>query len=214
MVEGNASMYLGSPRMAEVVIGEHDLARGDGRRADARDGQRLRRQPLRRRRRRDRPGPPLPLVPADELDAAHRPAATPRAPIDDREADSRHRARRGAPRLRHAHRRRRARRRRLVLRAQAALGARADHRLRPHRRHARRHRRQQPEAPRRRAVRRLGRQGRALHLAVRRVQRAAGLPRRRARLHDRLAGRARRDHPPRRQDDHRGRGGDRARSSR
>ena len=37
----------------------------------------------------------------------------------------------------------------------------------------------------RRAVRRLGRQGGPLHLAVRRVQRPAGVPRRRARLHDR-----------------------------
>ena len=45
MVEGNASMYLGSPRMAEMVIGEHISPRGDGWRAHARDGQRLRRQP-------------------------------------------------------------------------------------------------------------------------------------------------------------------------
>ena len=33
MREGNASMYLGSPRMAEMVIGEKVSARGDGRRA-------------------------------------------------------------------------------------------------------------------------------------------------------------------------------------
>ena len=91
---------------------------------------------------------------------------------------------------------------------------RADHRVRPARRHAGRHRRQQPDAPRRRAVRRLRRQGGPVHLAVRRVQRAAGVPRRRARLHDRLAGRAGGDHPPRREDDHRGRRGDGARSSR
>ena len=32
MVEGNASMYLGSPRMAEMVVGEKVTARGDGRR--------------------------------------------------------------------------------------------------------------------------------------------------------------------------------------
>jgi acetyl-CoA carboxylase carboxyltransferase component len=35
MVEGNASMYLGSPRMAEMVVGEKVTPRGDGRRADA-----------------------------------------------------------------------------------------------------------------------------------------------------------------------------------
>jgi hypothetical protein len=35
MVEGNASMYLGSPRMAEMVVGEKGQPRGDGRRPDA-----------------------------------------------------------------------------------------------------------------------------------------------------------------------------------
>ena len=48
-----------------------------------------------------------------------------------------------------------------------------------------RHRRQQPDAQGRRAVRRLGRQGRPLHLVLRRVQHPAGVPGRRARLHDR-----------------------------
>ena len=57
MVEGNASMYLGSPRMAEMVIGETDHARGDGRRPHARHRVGLRRQPRRRRRRRHRAGP-------------------------------------------------------------------------------------------------------------------------------------------------------------
>ena len=42
MVEGNASMYLGSPRMAEMVVGEKVTPGGDGRRADARHGLRLR----------------------------------------------------------------------------------------------------------------------------------------------------------------------------
>ena len=54
------------------------------------------------------------------------------------------------------------------------------------------------------------RQGRALHLAVQRVQPAAAVPRRRARLHDRHRGRAPGDHPPRREDDQRGQRGDRA----
>ena len=42
MVEGNASMYLGSPRMAEMVVGEQVTPRGDGRRPDARQRLRLR----------------------------------------------------------------------------------------------------------------------------------------------------------------------------
>ena len=54
------------------------------------------------------------------------------------------------------------------------------------------------------------RQGGPVHLAVRRVQRAAGLPRRRTRLHDRQRGRAAGHHPARREDDHRGGRGDRA----
>ncbi len=42
MREGNASMYLGSPRMAEMVIGEQVTLGGDGRRADAHGRLRLR----------------------------------------------------------------------------------------------------------------------------------------------------------------------------
>ena len=58
-------------------------------------------------------------------------------------------------------------------------------------------RREPAEGEGRRAVRRLGRQGRALHLAVRRLRPAAALPGRRAGLHDRQAGRARGHHPRR-----------------
>ena len=68
----------------------------------------------------------------------------------------------------------------------------------------------QPKWQGRRALRRLGRQGGALHLAVRRVQHPAALPRRRARLHDRHQGRAAGDHPRRREDDRGGQRGDRA----
>ena len=57
--------------------------------------------------------------------------------------------------------------------------------LRAARRPTGRHRGQQPDAARRHAVRRLVGQGGPLHLVVRRVQRAARVPRRRARLHDR-----------------------------
>ena len=62
---------------------------------------------------------------------------------------------------------------------------------------------------RRGPVRRLGRQGCALHLVLQRVQRAAAVPGRRSGLHDRHAGRARGDHPPRRQDDQCGQRSDR-----
>ena len=64
--------------------------------------------------------------------------------------------------------------------------------------------------PRRGAVRRLGRQGRPVHLAVRRVQHPAALPGRRPGLHDRQRGRAAGHHPARREDDHRGVRGHRA----
>ena len=114
------------------------VARRDGRRAHARDRQRLRRQSLHVRRGRDRRGPPLPLVPADDL-ARAAPAATAasrrsptREPIARRSCPTR-----GAARLRHAQGDRRARRRRFVLRAEAAVGAGAHHRLRPARRRGR-----------------------------------------------------------------------------
>ena len=138
MVEGNASMYLGSPRMAEVVIGEHDRrSRRWAARActppsaaaattscadddDAIDA-----------------APALPVVPADELARSRRRRAGPAAPVDGAKPIADDRARRGAARLRHAQGGRRARRRGLVLRAQAAVGAGADHRLRPARRRCR-----------------------------------------------------------------------------
>ena len=98
MVEGNASMYLGSPRMAEVVIGEqvsleemggarmHATVSGCGDNLcasdeDAIDAARA-----------------VPLVPADDLaGAAARPTPA-AAPVADAQADRRHRADRGAAR--------------------------------------------------------------------------------------------------------------------
>ena len=74
------------------------------------------------------------------------------------------------------------------------------------------HRRQPAQVQGRRALRRLGRQGRALHLAVRRLQHPAALPGRRAGLHDRHQGRARGHHPRRREDDLRRVRGDACRS--
>ena len=49
MVDGNASMYLGSPRMVEMVVSGEDHAGGDGRRPDALHGVRLRPLPGRHR---------------------------------------------------------------------------------------------------------------------------------------------------------------------
>ncbi len=68
----------------------------------------------------------------------------------------------------------------------------------------------QPKLHRRRPLRRLGRQGGPLHPDLQRLQRAAALPRRRARLHDRHRGRAPGDHPPRGEDDQRRLRSDRA----
>ena len=94
MVEGNASMYLGSPRMAEMVVGEHVTLEemGGARMHCTVSG--LRRQPGRRRRRRDRAGPPVLLLPADVLagDAARLPAGAARPRLRRRP-----RARAGSP---------------------------------------------------------------------------------------------------------------------
>ena len=59
----------------------------------------------------------------------------------------------------------------------------------------------QPRQKGRSAVRGLLRQGGAVHLDVQRLQRAAAVPGRRARVHDRHTGRAPGDHPRGRQDD-------------
>src|ERR1700694_329509 len=76
MVEGNAAMYLGSPRRAEMGMrvtttlaelgrGRDPRARGDGRRPHARHRIRGRRQPSDRRRKRPRPSQGVLHVPAD-----------------------------------------------------------------------------------------------------------------------------------------------------
>ena len=88
-----------------------------------------------------------------------------------------------------------------LARGPRSLGQGAGGRLRAARRPRDRHRRQPAEGEGRRAVRRLRRQGGALHLDLQRLQRPAALPRRRARVHDRHQGRAPGDHPPRREDD-------------
>ena len=206
MRDGNASMYLGSPRMAQMVIGEDVTLEEMG-------GARMHTGVC---------GCGHMLVKSDEegIDAAVRylsylPSsweedATPCAPtrLDgrapatplDRRADPRRREQA----VRHEAAARRAARRGLLHGDPRALGQGAARRLRPPGRPRRGDRRQPAEGQGRRAVRRLGRQGGALHLDVQRVQRPAAVPRRRARLHDRHAGRAPGHHPPRREDDQRG----------
>ena len=179
MREGNASMYLGSPRMAEMVIGEkvtleemggakmhtgvsgcgHFLVKSDEEAIEL--AQRyLSFMPAQLARGAARPPPAAPasdaaiaeIVPADE-----------NQPFDMREVLDV------------------AARRRQLPRGPQALGERADRRLRAARR-PRRRRRRQPAAPEgRRPLRRLRRQGGPLHPDLQRLQPAAALPRRRAR---------------------------------
>ena len=80
MVEGNASMYLGSPADGRDGGRREGDAGGDGRRPDARHRLRLRRPAGRRRRRRDRAGPAVLLLPAAELARRSRRRTTPAAP--------------------------------------------------------------------------------------------------------------------------------------
>ena len=214
MVEGNASMYLGSPRMAEMVIGEkvtleemggakmHCSVSGCGdvlvktedeaiAFAQALPRATCRRTATSRRRRRGR-APPKPsgkpleeIIPADENKPFDMMAVIDEI-IDEGSLvrdQEALRAARSSPASRAS--------------TGASVGIVAN----------------QPKW--------LGgvlfvdsrRQGRALHLAVRRVQRPAALPRRRARLHDRHQGRAAGHHPRRREDDRRGERGDGARRS-
>ena len=184
MVEGNASMYLGSDRMVEMVTGEkttleemggarvHCAESGVGHflvetEQEALDAVRA-----------------LPVLPAVELAGRRRPPAEPGAApanVDLARAGAGERA----AGLRHAPLRQGPARRGVVLRDPRAVGPRGHGRLRPARRRGRRRRRQQLDVQGRRALRRLRRQGDPLRAAVRRVQRAAAVPLRRARLHGR-----------------------------
>ncbi len=69
MVDGNASMYLGSPRMVEMVVERADDAGGDGRRADALLGLGRRALPGSNGAGRDHCGPHVPVLPARQLAA-------------------------------------------------------------------------------------------------------------------------------------------------
>ena len=160
------------------------LARGDGRRQDAHRRLRLRPLPRQERRGGHRPRQALPLLlPRQRRRGAARRAAGPAA--GRRDANSRAYTGRREQAVEHARADRRAGRRGLVPRGAQALGQGGDHRLRAARGARGRHRRQPAEVQGRRAVRRLGRQGRALHLDLQRLQRAAAVPGRRAGIHDR-----------------------------
>ena len=89
MVEGNASMFLASPRIAAKATGEIVTLEGDGRSPDALHGVRLRRRPVRRRRRRDRGRPrraALPARPPRRAARTHGTAATGVDPLGRRAA--------------------------------------------------------------------------------------------------------------------------------
>ena len=179
MRDGNASMYLGSPRMAQMVIGEevtleemggarmhtsvsgcgHFLAKTDEEAID------LARRYLSFMPANWREEPP-PAPPAE-------PGAEPRC-LSDRPGQREGPVRRQGPD-------RRGGRRGLVPRGPGALGQGAGGRLRAPRGTRDRDRRQPAEGQGRRALRRLRRQGGPLHLDLQRLQRAAALPRRRAR---------------------------------
>ena len=208
MRDGNASMYLGSPRMAQMVIGEevtleemggarmhtsksgcgHFLAKTD---EDAIDLAQAATSPTCRPTGARRPPPAPPAEPgsqATRLRGRPRPTRSPPSTsrdLIDSVVDN------GS-----------------FLEVSDALGEGAGRRLRPSRRPGDRDRRQPAEGQGRRAVRRLGRQGRPIHLDLQRLQRPAAVPRRRARLHDRQGRRAPGHHPPRRQDDQRRQRGD------
>ncbi len=204
MVEGNASMYLGSPRMAEEVIGERVTLEemggarmhatvsgcGDNLAADDADAIEQARALLLLPARLLAPGP------ADGRRPSSRSRALTRSelPDDDAAGYDMH----ASPRLH--------RRRRQPLRDQAALCHRAHHRVRPPRRPRDRRGGEQPGQQGRGALRRLGRQGGPVRVDVRRLQRPAAVPGRRARVHDRHPGRAAGHHPARGED---GGGGDR-----
>ena len=205
MRDGNASMYLGSPRMAEMVIGEKVSLEEMG-------GARMHTGVS---------GCGHFLVKSDEegIDTAkrylsyfpsHWHEAPPVAPPAEPAARGVRHPRGREQAVRHQRGDRRAGGRGLVHRGAQALGQGAGGGLRAHGRQGRRDRGQPAQAEGRRAVRRLVRQGGALHLDLQRVQRAAAVPRRRARVHDRHPGGAPGHHPRGREDDLGGERGDRA----
>ena len=148
MVDGNASMYLGSPRMAEMVIGEKvTLEEMGGARMHC-SVERLRRRPMQDRRRGDRVRKRYLAYMPRHAEVAP-PIEAGRPAEEERQADRGHRPRRREQALRHDGRHRRDGRRGLVARDQGALRPGDPHRLRAHRRPGRRHRRESAQVARR-----------------------------------------------------------------
>ena len=164
MVDGNASMYLGSPRMAEMVVGEITTLEEMGGARMHVVAVRLRRQPGPRRRRRHRPGPGLPhrtsrgrggtSPPVYESEPPAVELTDDVVPADERVPFDMHRVIDGIVD------------RDSFFEVKPLFARELIVGLGPSRRPPGRHRRQQLGAPRRHAVRRLGRQGGALHLAA------------------------------------------------
>ena len=181
---------------------------GDGRGGHALPGVGLRRPALRRRGRGHPGRPPLPVLLPGELarrptgrgpsGAGLRRAGGPAGP--DRRVAAVRRLPAGRGRARRGE----------LLRDQARVRRRGGLRAGPDRGPGRRDRGQPADGQGWGPVRRLGRQGGPVRVAVRRLQPAAGVPGRRARVHDRDRGRAPGHHPPRGQADHRGQRGHRA----
>ncbi len=196
MVNGNASMYLGSPRMAEMVIGEkvsleemggarmHCSVSGCGDVLCQTEEEAI-----------AGGAPLLRLLPA---------AATRTPPRHGPAPCAEGRTRPGSPIVPHDQNRPfdilqdfigRAGGRGLLLRGEEALRRGAGHGTGPHRRASGGHRREPAPGEGRGPLRRLRRQGRPVHLALRRLRHPAPVPLRRSRVHDRHQGRAGRHHP-------------------
>ena len=160
MVDGNASMYLGSPRMVEMVVSEkttleemggarlHCTVSGSGHFLAASEHEALGAVRDYLSYLPQNWASPLPVArgPGPQADRPARPGPGERAAG-----------------LRHAPVRPRARRRGLLLRGPRAVGARGRDRLRPAGRPGHRRDREQPDVQGRGAVRRLGGQGGAVH---------------------------------------------------
>ena len=200
MMKNIGSMALGGPPLVKAVTGqditEQELGGTQG--AHREVGRRRRRGRGRFGVHRGHQGVPVVLPVELRGEAADR--RVQRSGRSARRAAARHPARVDAAVLRHVRDHQARRRLRAPPRHQAEVRPGHHHGPRAHRRPAVRHRRQQPAPDGRHPHQRLGRQGRALHSAVRRLQHPARVPDGRAGLHGRIEGRARGHHPPRRQD--------------
>ena len=183
MVEGNASMYLGSPRMVEMVVGErttleemggarmHATVSGSGDNLAVDDADAIAQAKAYFGVHARAAG--APELPTYAAEAPAVPLTADVVPPDEHVAFDMHDLLDG---LLDAD---------SFFEVKPLFAPEVIVGLRAARRATGRDRRQQPGAQGRRALRRLGRQGGALHLVLRRVRDPAGVPRRRARVHGR-----------------------------